>query len=169
MTKFFTKDPKKFRAFPYNYEIARDFTEYMRSLKFLREVSVSKDFEPKLYNEIIDNLKMKFNVMKEKYGHSETLKVHVIKDHFKYYFDQTGENFSKTNGENLESCYSSLCIHEERHKFHFNRKIGTPTHGDFSSRSITFYNSKRARMTPPYQESNSQNFHLNLALLRTYK
>ena len=61
--------------------------------------------------------------MKDKYCISETLKVHVIKDHFKYYFDQTGQNFSKTNGENVESAHSRL--QEERHKFASNRKIGS--------------------------------------------
>ena len=86
--------------------------------------------------------------MRRKYGLSETFKIHVITSHFKYFFDQTGHNFSDTNGERVKSGHSTLRIHEERFKFHLNRKIGTPLHGKISKQSLTFYNSKRAILTP---------------------
>ena len=122
----------------------------MRALQFVHEVSISKDFQPDLYKAVFENFNSKFEEVKIKYKISETLKIHVIKDHFMYYFEQTGENFSKTNGENLESCHSALRIHEERHKFRYNRKIGTPSHGEVSARSLIFYNGKRAQMTPTF-------------------
>ena len=95
--------------------------------------------------------------MKKEIKLGETLKIHVIKDHFKYYFDQTGQNFRETNGENLESSHSSLRLHEERHKFHAQRKIGSPLHGELSNRSLVFYNGKRARMTPAINRIRSPN------------
>ena len=52
---------------------------------------------------------------------------------------------------------SSLRLHEERHKFHAQRKIGSPLHGEMSNRSLVFYNSKRARMTPAINRIRSPN------------
>ena len=96
-----------------------------------------------------------FQVLKEKYGLSETLKVHVITSHFGQYFQKMGTNFCHTNGENLESAHSSLRISEERHGLKMVRKIGTPRHGAMSERSLIFYNSKRAKMTPPLRRIRS--------------
>ena len=96
--------------------------------------------------------------MKEVLGLSETLKIHVVLDHFKYYFDQTGQNFCHTNGENVESSHSSLQIHEERHNFHMNRKIRTPRHAEMSFKRLVFYNSKRAKMTLPLHKLRSPKF-----------
>ena len=72
------------------YEIATQFTDYLRALKFLHEICVSQSFEPILYNEVLSNFNAKFELMKTKFNISETFKIHVIKDHFKYFFDQTG-------------------------------------------------------------------------------
>ena len=71
-------------------------------------------------NDVMDNLEQlvfgqQFQILKEKYALSETLKVHVIKTHFSQYFEKMQTNFCQTNGENLESCHSSLRISEERH------------------------------------------------------
>ena len=71
-----------------------------------------------LYNKVLSNLNAKFEFMKTKFYVSETLKIHVIKDHFKYYLNQTKKKFCNTNGENLESSHSSLKIHEQRHHLH---------------------------------------------------
>ena len=80
------------------------------------------------------------------------MKIHVIKHHFKQYFEQTGRNFAETNGENLESVHSSLRISEECHNFKTVGKILTPFHATRSDKSLVFYNSKRAKITPPYMK-----------------
>ena len=110
-----------------------------------------------MFNDIQYSISSQLEEMKKEIKLSETLKIYVIKDHFKYYFDQTGQNFRETNGENLESSHSSLRLHEERHKFHAQRKIGSPLHGELSNRSLVFYNSKRARMTPAINRIRSPN------------
>ena len=91
-----------------NYEIALIVTGYLRSLRLVHDVSVAKDFVPILYNEVLENFKSQLEEMKKEIKISETLKIHVNKDHFKYYFDQTGQNFRETNAENLESPHSTL-------------------------------------------------------------
>ena len=60
----------------------------------------------------------------------------------------TGFNFAETNAKQLESAHSSLRISEERHGLKICRKIGTPLHAVKSEMSLTFYNSKRAKMSP---------------------
>ena len=115
-------------------------------------------FEEDLYNEVFKNFKNCFEILRDNYGLSETLKIHVINTHFKYYFNQTGTNFCKTNGEMVKSCHSTLRIHEEKHNFHIKRKIGTPKHWEISGRSFTFYNSKRAILTPTLKKMRSPKF-----------
>ena len=105
--------------------------------------------------EYLENFEIKFNILHKKYFLSETLKIHVIKHHFRDYFEKTGKNFCDTNGESLESVHSSLRISEERHGFKIVRKIGTPVHAVKSSKSLVFYNSKRAIMTPPLRKVNT--------------
>ena len=83
---------------------------------------------------------------------SETLKIHVISNHFGEYFSKMGEIFSNTNGEGLETAHSSLRISEERHGLKIVRKIGTPIHGSLSKKSLVFYNSKRAKMNLPLRK-----------------
>ena len=57
---------------------------------------------------------------------NETLKIHVISNHFGEYFSKMGETFYNTNGEGLETAHSSLRISEERHCMKIIRKIVTP-------------------------------------------
>ena len=137
------------------FPTACEFTDYLRTLRFVHEISVSKNFDPTSFDEILLVFGQQFQVLKEKHGLSETLKVHVITSHFGQYFQKMGTNFCHTNGENLESAHSSLRISEERHGLKMVRKIGTPRHGAMSERSLIFYNSKRAKMTPPLRRIRS--------------
>ena len=73
----------------------------------------------------------------------------MIKTHFSFYFKQTGRNFCYTNGKGLESSHSALRKSEEKDGFKISRKLGTPNHAASGISSLTFYNSKRAVMTPP--------------------
>ena len=86
------------------------------------------------------------------YALSETLKIHVISNHFGEYFSKMGENFANTNGEGLETAHSSLRISKERHGFKIVRKIGTQFHGSLSKKSLDFYNSKRAKVNLPLRK-----------------
>ena len=98
-----------------------------------------------------------FVILKEKYGVSETLKIHVIKHPLGEYFHQMGISCCHTNGEKVESVHSSLRLSEERHGLKTVRGLGTPRHGVISEKSLIFYSSKRAKMTPPLQKIKSSN------------
>ena len=72
-----------------------------------------------------------------------TLKVHVIIDHYMWYFNEMDKNFCDTNGEFVEAVHYSLDGHEDKHKFKVTRNIGTDEHLRKAIQSHTSYNSLR--------------------------
>ena len=72
-----------------------------------------------------------------------TLKVHVVIDHYKFYFESTGKTLRETNGEFTETCHHTLRKSEECHGQKIVRKIATPIHQYQSLKSITNHNSKK--------------------------
>ena len=54
-----------------------------------------------------------WEVLRDKFGLSESLKIHIIKDHL---FD-TFESLLKTTDEITEATHSALRIHDERHGY----------------------------------------------------
>ena len=57
-----------------------------------------------------------------------TLKIHVIYDHYEYFFAYFGNTMKSTNGEFTETTHSTFKICERQQNFHVNRMIGTPVH-----------------------------------------
>ena len=57
-----------------------------------------------------------------------TLKIHVILDHYSYYFEKTNQTFEDTRREYIENCHSTLRKEEEKHNLKIVRRIGTPFH-----------------------------------------
>ena len=72
-----------------------------------------------------------------------TLKVHVILDHYLWYFKEMGKNFHDTNGEFVEAVHYSLDGHEDKRKFKVTRNIGTDEHLKKAIQSHTTFNSLR--------------------------
>ena len=72
-----------------------------------------------------------------------TLKIHVILDHYLWYFAEMGKNFHDTNGEYVEAVHYSLQGHEDSRKFKVVRNIGTDSHLKKALSSHTSYNSLR--------------------------
>ena len=87
--------------------------------------------------------------MHEKHGLSWTLKVHVILDHFPFYFKKTGTTLRHTNGEFPEATHSTLRKSEEKHGFKIVRSIGSPIHQQSSLKSHTLFNSTRIGSVSP--------------------
>ena len=83
----------------------------------------------------------------ENFGLNMTLKVHVIIDHYKYFFEKSGTTMRHSNGEFTESCHSTLRKSEETHGFKVVKKCATPVHEKKSLQSLVFFNSRRAGYT----------------------
>ena len=62
-------------------------------LRFVHEICVSRTFDKTSFHEILLVFGQQFQILKEKYALSETLKVHVIKTHFSQYFEKMQTNF----------------------------------------------------------------------------
>ena len=80
-----------------------------------------------------------------------TLKVHVILDHYMWYFKEMRKNFHETNGEFVEAVHYSLDGHEDKHKFKVTRNIGTDEPYHFQ-----LFESWFSQPNNEYQEKESQ-------------
>ena len=77
------------------------------------------------------------------------LKVCIIVDHYKEYFNLTGKTLRHTNGEFVESSHYSIKNEDRTHGFKVKRAIGTPLHKEKALKSIIWHNSKRAGFILP--------------------
>ena len=57
----------------------------------VRKFTIPNDFSDN-YKEIIENFKESFEVVHQLFGLSQTLKIHIIVDHYSDYFEMTGTN-----------------------------------------------------------------------------
>ena len=78
----------------------------------------------------------------------EIAHIRNIKEHYSYYFTNTGKTFKDTNGEFVESLHNSLRLHEESHRMKVVRKLGTPGHMKISQASLAPFNVKKAGFSP---------------------
>ena len=71
---------------------------------------------------------MNFDCLYEDFNVNETLKTHVILEHFAYYFKNSGTNFRTTNGEFFEAAHYSKKKHEFDHGYVVKKRQGIPLH-----------------------------------------
>ena len=95
------------------------------------------------------HFKINFDCLYEEFEVNETLKTHVILEHFSYYFKNKGTNFRITNGEFFEAAHYSKKKHEVDHGYVVKKKQGTKHHLLKSLQSLSSYNSIRIGSTPP--------------------
>ena len=72
---------------------------------------------------------------------SESMKIHIGKDHLFDTFELTGRSLSKASDEITEAAHSALRIHDERHGYKVN-DIGSAAHAKNQHKSIVSYNSR---------------------------
>jgi len=73
---------------------------YLRSLRDLHSMCMAKHL-PDNFRDVIDDFRRKFFYLHQNFNLSMTLKIHVILDHYSYYFEQTGSSFKDTSSEYL--------------------------------------------------------------------
>ena len=111
------------------------FLNYFRSIKELYSYSRSE--------KSVFDYEVNFWHLHEQFSLPMTLKVHVILDHYMWYFGEMGTNFYNTNGEYVEAVHYSLDGHEDKRKFKVSRNIGTDQHLKKALSSHISYNSLR--------------------------
>ena len=75
------------------------------------------EFKPEDAQFYLFHFQINFDCLYEQFGVNETLKTHVILEHFGWYFENTGKNFRLTNGEFVEAAHYSRKIHEVDHGY----------------------------------------------------
>ena len=80
----------------------------MRSVRELHSVSVRTQFKPEDADFYLYHFKINFDCLYEEFEVNETLKIHVILEHFSYYFRNKGTYFRITNKHHLLKSLQSL-------------------------------------------------------------
>ena len=78
-----------------------------------------------------------------------TLKIHIILEHYLYYFEKIQQTFKDTSDEFTESAHSTLRKFEETHGCQTVKNLGTPIHMSRSLRSHTQFNSTHVGSSVP--------------------
>ena len=122
---------------------AEPFFNYLRSIEELLCASVSKEFSLSRCEKAVFDYEINFWFLHELFQLPMTLKVHVIIDHYVWYFTEIGKNFHLTNGEYVEAVHYSLDGHEETRKLKIKRNIGSDEHLKRALKSHVSFNSLR--------------------------
>ena len=91
---------------------AESFLNYFRSIKELHSAVVSKEYSYSRCEKSVFDYEVNFWHLHEQFSLPMTLKVHVILDHYMWYFKEMGTNFHDTNGEYVEAVHYSLEGHK---------------------------------------------------------
>ena len=89
------------------------------------------------------DFEVNFWYLHEQYQLSMTLKVHVIIDHYVWYFKEMNKNFYDTNGEYVEAVHYSLDGHEKTRNLKVKRNLGSDEHLKRALKSHISFNSLR--------------------------
>ena len=93
------------------------------------------------------DFEVNFWYLHEQYQLSMTLKVHVIIDHYVWYFKEMNKNFYDTNGEYVEAVHYSLDGHEKTRNLKVKRNLGSDEHLERALNSFTAkYGTFRSRL-----------------------
>ena len=122
---------------------AEPFLNYLRSIKELHSATVSKDFILERCESAVFNFETNFWYLHDMYQLSMTLKVHVIIDHYIWYFKEMNKNFYETNGEYVEAVHYSLDGHEKTRNLKVKRNLGSDEHLKRALKSHISFNSLR--------------------------
>ena len=90
---------------------------------------------------VVFNFEINFWYLHEVYQLSMTLKVHVIIDHYIWYFKEMNKNFYETNGEYVEAVHYSLDGHEKTRNLKVKRNLGSDEHLKRALKSHISFNS----------------------------
>ena len=116
------------------------FVHHLRNLNDLNSTVNQKNLDLPKIKEIISNLRANFAEMQNEFKLSQSLKLHIIFDHYVEHFEETGESLLKYSDEICEAMHSQYRIFEEKHGYRNNNK-NSATHKMMQHKSIVHFNS----------------------------
>ena len=99
-----------------------------------------KELDLPKVKEVIANLGENFTKMQKEFKLSQTLKLHIIMDHYVDHFEMSQETLLKYSDEVCEAIHSQYIIFEERHGYKNNQK-NSESHKKMQHRSMVHFNS----------------------------
>ena len=98
--------------------------EYLESLREVYLVAVKHELDI-TFQAKIARFRQAFNVVHEKWGLSETPKVHIISIHLGEFFESANETLWTFNDENVEACHQLVKRRSTRHNTNSKSKVGS--------------------------------------------
>ena len=117
------------------------FVDHLQNIGRVHRVSNSKDLDIDEAREVLDQFAVTWELLRDKFDLSESMKIHIVKDHLFDTFELTGRSLLKASDEITEAAHSALRIHDERHGYKVN-DIGSAAHAKNQHKSIVSYNSR---------------------------
>ena len=116
---------------------------FAHHLKHLHDLNTMVNLKvlnlPKI-KEIIQNLTANFKEMQREFKLSQTLKLHIIMDHYLDHFELTQETLLKYSDEICEAIHSQFRMFEEKHGYKNNQK-NSESHKRMQHKSVVHFNS----------------------------
>ena len=116
------------------------YTDHLRNLSKLNEIANMKILDIDDAKCVLNKLRNTYYKLLDQYDLSETIKMHIIFDHYQYYFELAGDTLHKVTDEVTESVHSRYRIFEERHGYVCNKK-GSQNHIIKQHKSVIHFNS----------------------------
>ena len=117
------------------------FVEFLRSIREVHNVCMKEELDLSVvYKEAIEKFEINRKFLYEVFGLNQTLKMHVIKDHYVTYFKVMGKTLREVSAEYHEGVHHTHKNHERKRGFYQKRGLGGDTHKEKSQRSTVQYN-----------------------------
>ena len=116
------------------------FVTHLVNLNALNSAVNAKVLDLQKVKEIVEELRENFFQMQTEFNLSQTLKLHILFDHYVEHFEMTGESLLKYSDEICEAMHSQYQIFEEKHKYTNNNK-NTDSHKKSQLKSMVHFNS----------------------------
>ena len=116
------------------------FIQHLKNLGNLHHAVNLKVLDTELVDRTIEAFESTFAQLQEKFDLSMPLKVHIIKSHYREYFEATGKTFLTVSDEVTESMHSAIRLFEDCHRY-VNKKKGSKSHALMQHRSVVHLNS----------------------------
>ena len=116
------------------------FVEHLKYLNDLNLAVNQKVLDLPKVKDIVANFRENFTQMQKEFNLSQTLKLHIIMDHYVEHFEMTKESLLKYSDEICEAMHSQYRIFEDNHGYKNNNKNST-THARMQHKSMIHFNS----------------------------
>ena len=117
------------------------FVEFLRSIREVNEECMREELDLSVfYKEAIQKFEMNRKFLYEVFGLNQTLKMHVIRDHYVTYFKLMGKTLREVSAKYHEGVHHTHKNHETKQGFYQKRGLGGASHMKKGQRSIVQFN-----------------------------